>query len=387
MDVLQWSRHYRCFPGQGGFDLTGFAAARARSRVPRPAVARGLQRCLPPGRRRTHRDRRHALADHPGGSLPSRASSDVRSQTAAAGRLAACPPRPPLPGYAFVELAVDPLAEPVAEHLLRGLGFARTGLHRTKPVQLWQQADARVLLNRTGAARGARPRGDAVVSAIAVESGDPGRSARRARALLAPPIPAPSARRGRPVRGRRPRRHLGVLLSHRRATPRAGSATSGPSRPTGPATARCSPRVDHVALSQPFDYFDEAALFYRSVLGLRPHREPGDRDRRTGWSAAVRSAARAVASGWSSTCPLLGGGRLPETADLPACRVRLLRHLRRRAGNAVKGIADAADARQLLRRPGGAFRPRRRPRSRRCANSECCTTATAAAASSSTSTA
>ncbi|MFD0775005.1 sugar phosphate isomerase/epimerase family protein, partial [Streptomonospora algeriensis] len=24
MDLLQWSRHYRCFPGQGGFDLTAF---------------------------------------------------------------------------------------------------------------------------------------------------------------------------------------------------------------------------------------------------------------------------------------------------------------------------------------------------------------------------
>ncbi len=24
MDVLQWSRHYRCFPGQGGFDLPAF---------------------------------------------------------------------------------------------------------------------------------------------------------------------------------------------------------------------------------------------------------------------------------------------------------------------------------------------------------------------------
>jgi 4-hydroxyphenylpyruvate dioxygenase len=26
LDVLQWSRHYRCFPGQGDFDLTGFMA-------------------------------------------------------------------------------------------------------------------------------------------------------------------------------------------------------------------------------------------------------------------------------------------------------------------------------------------------------------------------
>jgi 4-hydroxyphenylpyruvate dioxygenase len=26
MDVLEWSRHYRCFPGQGDFDLAGFTA-------------------------------------------------------------------------------------------------------------------------------------------------------------------------------------------------------------------------------------------------------------------------------------------------------------------------------------------------------------------------
>jgi len=29
-------------------------------------------------------------------------------------------------------------------------------------------------------------------------------------------------------------------------------------------------RIDHVALSQPFGYFDEAALFYRTVLGFAP---------------------------------------------------------------------------------------------------------------------
>jgi 3-dehydroquinate dehydratase len=26
MDVLEWSRHFRCFPGQGEFDLAGFLA-------------------------------------------------------------------------------------------------------------------------------------------------------------------------------------------------------------------------------------------------------------------------------------------------------------------------------------------------------------------------
>ena len=62
MDVLQWSRHYRCFPGQGGFDLAGFTRARARGRLRRAAVAGGLQRRLPPGRPGADRGRRHALA-------------------------------------------------------------------------------------------------------------------------------------------------------------------------------------------------------------------------------------------------------------------------------------------------------------------------------------
>lgn len=34
MDVLEWSRHFRCFPGQGGFDLAGFLA---------PVVASGYR--------------------------------------------------------------------------------------------------------------------------------------------------------------------------------------------------------------------------------------------------------------------------------------------------------------------------------------------------------
>ncbi|MBV9465016.1 MAG: VOC family protein, partial [Solirubrobacterales bacterium] len=29
-------------------------------------------------------------------------------------------------------------------------------------------------------------------------------------------------------------------------------------------------RIDHIALTQPADYFDEAVLFYRSILGLAP---------------------------------------------------------------------------------------------------------------------
>ena len=31
-------------------------------------------------------------------------------------------------------------------------------------------------------------------------------------------------------------------------------------------------RIDHIALTQPFDNFDEAALFYRALLGLSMQR-------------------------------------------------------------------------------------------------------------------
>ena len=33
MDVLEWSRHFRCFPGQGVLDVAGVVAATARRRA------------------------------------------------------------------------------------------------------------------------------------------------------------------------------------------------------------------------------------------------------------------------------------------------------------------------------------------------------------------
>ena len=51
-------------------------------------------------------------------------------------------------------------------------------------------------------------------------------------------------------------------------------------------------RIDHIALAQPFDAFDEAGLFYRSVLDLEPRDSAGAGRRPTGCSAAARSRAR-----------------------------------------------------------------------------------------------
>jgi 4-hydroxyphenylpyruvate dioxygenase len=238
MDVLQWSRHHRLFPGQGAFDLTAFVghvlAAGYRGPLslevfndvfrqadPAPAAVDAMRSLL-------------ALQETLGTSVPA---------------------APVLGGHAFTELEVDEVAGKQVAQALRGLGFTCAGQHRSKPVQLWRQNDARIVLNANGTSTGR-----AAVAAVAVESADPERSVRRAKEFLAPvlshagesSLPAVAAPDG-----------TAVIFCP------AGSwlADFAPPDDTTAVDAGIT-GTDHVALSQPFDRFDEAALFYRAVLGL-----------------------------------------------------------------------------------------------------------------------
>ncbi|MEV6628872.1 TIM barrel protein [Amycolatopsis sp. NPDC051106] len=246
MDVLQWSRHHRLFPGQGAFDLTAFTGHVLAAGYRGPLsleVFNDVFRQADPG---------PAAVDAMRSLLGLQETLGV----------ADLPPAPALAGHAFVEVAVDDEAEPSLAEALRGLGFAETGRHRSKPVRLWQQGDARILLNRSGP-------GGASVGAVAVESADPVASARRAQRLLAPILPrghradeadlsAVAAPDGTSVFFcRTGADDADSWLGDFTQTPAAG----GEAGVTG---------IDHLALTQPFDHFDEAALFYRAVLGLEP---------------------------------------------------------------------------------------------------------------------
>jgi 4-hydroxyphenylpyruvate dioxygenase len=309
MDVLQWSRHYRCFPGQGGFDLSGFLADVLAAGYRGPLsleVFNDIFRQADAERTATDALRSLIALEQ---SLRPRLN-DVRDPI----DLTTIPAPVEPTGYAFVELAVDPRAEMAAEQLLTGMGFTRTGRHRSKPVQLWQQAGARVLLNRTRA-NSDWQRGEAAVSAIAVESESPAQSARRAQALLAPLIP----RRYGP----------GEADLSSIAAPDGTSVffcrTEADDEPTWlddfapvasgtPGVPSNLLAVDHVELSQPFYHFDEAALFYQSVLGLRQH----DSEETPDPYGLVRN--RAIRSDHGGvrfvlTVPALGGGKLPESAE------------------------------------------------------------------------
>jgi 4-hydroxyphenylpyruvate dioxygenase len=247
MDVLQWSRHYRCFPGQGAFDLVAFVG--------------------------------HVLAAGYGGPLSLEVFNDVfrqaspwRVATDAMRSLLALeetvdlaastlPEAPPLAGYSFIELGVDAIASTQADEVLARMGFRRTGRRRAKPAELWEQGSIRVV---TSEALYSGEPGDIVVSAVALASADPDRSVRRAEALLAP------RRQGQ--KGRQLPRiiapdgtWIAISADDREAVPAwLSDFKEIPSHlPDGLLT-----HIDHVALSQPFDSFDEATLFYRSVFNL-----------------------------------------------------------------------------------------------------------------------
>ncbi len=282
MDILHWSRHYRLFPGQGTFDLPAFLGYVLqagytgplslevfndvfRQSDPRPAAVDAHRSLL-------------ALYESTVGRLPlDRAGSGGGG---AAGPGAVVPPAPELSGFAFAEVAVDQASATAIAEVLTALGFTHAGQHRTKPVQLWSQGQARILLNHASGADGVdgvdgatvdAAVGSAVgaaVAAIGFETADPGSAAVRARAMLAEQI----------VRTRGPAEADlsavaapdGTEIFFCRTGAEDADSWIGDFEPTGqpPSNGAGLTAIDHLELTQPFDRFEEATLFLRSVLGL-----------------------------------------------------------------------------------------------------------------------
>ena len=323
MDVLQWSRHYRCFPGQGGFDLPGFMAHVRAAGYAGPLSLEVFNDVF----RQADPDR--IAVDAMRSLMTLEDASGARSLPAPAG----------LRGHAFVELSVGSESGPETERVLEAMGFAHVGPHRSKPVQLWRQGDARVLVGHGDERTG----GDPLVVALGLESADPAASAARAQVLLASRLER--------------RRGPGEADLSAIAAPdgtsvffcRTEAGTEGwlgdflelePDH-DGDANLRA---IDHVVLSQPFDYFDEAGLFYRSILGLEPHASQD----LAGPDGLLRSRSLSDPSGrlrLALTVPRLGGGEhgllgeLQHIAfvsdDAPAAARRM-----RDAGVPLLGIPD-----------------------------------------------
>jgi 4-hydroxyphenylpyruvate dioxygenase len=240
MDVLQWSRHYRCFPGQGALDVAGLVERVLKTGYDGPLSLEVFNDVF-------------RQAD------PNRTAVDaMRSLLVLEDRL---PPPAPLDGFAFVEIGVDTASAEDTEALLRAMGFAHAGPHRSKPVQLWQRGDIRIVVNH-GAGED-----DPEVVAIAVETPAPDASAARARALLAPPLERRRGRGEADLTAVEAPDGTAVFFCRSETTGWLGDfLPSGEPEPDGAPIER----IDHITLAHPFEAFDEAGLFYRAVLDLHP---------------------------------------------------------------------------------------------------------------------
>lgn len=247
MDVLQWSRHYRLFPGEGAFNLVDFTAAVLNAGYRGPLSL-------------------EVFNDVFRQSSPVRTAIDaVRSLGALEAGLADSLPRPRFDA-AFVELSVAPTNIATAEHALSALGFTPAATHRTKKVTAWTQHDVTLLVS---VVTDASEDDSMALAAIGFDTEDPIGFAASAEGLNVAALP----RVVRPGEADLPavaapdgvsvffvsaeqadldwRRDFDVL-SATRAVADAGIRS-----------------IDHVSVTAPFDRYDESVLFYRSVLGMR----------------------------------------------------------------------------------------------------------------------
>jgi 4-hydroxyphenylpyruvate dioxygenase len=275
MDVLQWARHHRNFPGQGQFDVAGFFTIVLRSGYAGTLsleIFNDVLRETP--NRRTAVDAMRSLLwleSEARGRLEH--GDPVEQRVLDRVELADPPPPTALGGFAFIEFGVDDASAAALEALLAQLGFARLGRHRSKRATLFRQGRVLLVVNAEPGsdARARFAEQGACVSAIGLFSDDAARAVTRATALL-------SARFESPLGSGELRlpalRSPGGMLVHfvpqsLGAEGLAAADFVAEPAPSDDAFAGAGLiAVDHVALGMTADQLDTWVLFSRSVLAL-----------------------------------------------------------------------------------------------------------------------
>ena len=131
MDLLQWSRHFRNFPGQGDMDVDGFMRA---------LLATGYDGWI------SH----EIFNDRFRMASPRRIAEDgERSLIWLRDRLepGTLPPRVEPEAVEWIEFAISEEDAPALEAVFTGLGFRPTGRHRSKEVTRWSQGAINLVIN------------------------------------------------------------------------------------------------------------------------------------------------------------------------------------------------------------------------------------------------
>src|SRR6516165_11070231 len=135
LDVLSWSRHFRCFPGQGNLSIMDFMQAIEATGYKGPL---SLEIFNDQFRAQSTKE----VAVDGMRSLLLLDGEDVKKQAIPALRT-----RSNVTDVAFVEFAVDQTHADGLAELFRALGFKLTGRHRSKAVERWSQGRINLLIN------------------------------------------------------------------------------------------------------------------------------------------------------------------------------------------------------------------------------------------------
>ncbi len=257
MDLLFWSRHFRCMPCQGDLPVAGFVAELLKLGYDGPLSLEIFN------------DRFRA------GSTAMIAQDGLRSLVAVhdqavrlIGRHTALPLPAKIGGIEFIEFAASDEEAARFEPLLTGLGFTKVGRHRTKEVDRWRQGTINLVVNREqrGFAHSYRVVHGASICALGLTVPNPDATLRRARALAIQryedDTPAESA--GMPgLRG------VGgslVYLLRQDATERIWTDEFKPLPDADPGAGL--EKIDHVAASVDIDEFLSWQLYWTALFDV-----------------------------------------------------------------------------------------------------------------------
>ncbi|MGC2939203.1 bifunctional sugar phosphate isomerase/epimerase/4-hydroxyphenylpyruvate dioxygenase family protein [Brevibacterium sp. FAM 24638] len=272
MDVLSWSRHHRVFPGEGSWDLTDFLARVAATGYSGPVSLEVFNDSFRQAdTQRTAVDGLRSLRWLESNVSEAGTDSDrVRLDLQPLPQVAE--PR----GIDYVELNTDDLG--VLTRQIHQLGFRFVGFHRTKPhVQLWRRGQARIVVTESTEpaveSSAEPPVASTDPAADSAESGthlrgigfavaDADAAMERAILLQAAEVPRDQAHDEEVLRGVFAPDGSEVFFGNGTGVDPTWTEEFG----NVPDDRRSA--IDHVNLAQPAHHYDEAVLFYTSLLAL-----------------------------------------------------------------------------------------------------------------------
>ena len=258
MDVLSWSRHHRVFPGEGAWDLSGFLTRIAATGYAGPVSLEVFNDSFRQGdTNRTAVDGLRSLRW---------LEASIADASAAPGPGLDLQPLPEVEeprGINYVELSTDDLGALTRQ--MHQLGFQFIGYHRSKPhVQLWLRGKARIIVSEVTEEAGttSAPVNGTFLRGIGFEVTDSKSAMERAALLHADEVPRDQTHDDEVLRGVFAPDGSEVFFHQFNETTPAWIKEFGHDHDEQTS------HIDHVNLAQPSNHYDEAVLFYTSLLAL-----------------------------------------------------------------------------------------------------------------------